>query len=218
MMEVKQLLDTVNLAIAQALANMHTVTVVKVTKVGTNTIECQPVINRLVKGKSIKLPVFVDVPPIFMQGGTSYTAHPIAVDDYGLLIISERCFDRWYDGQDGQPPLEMRMHDYSDGFYLGGVNPLAAALTIPSVIQQTGDTQFDGNHVHNGTLEHNGDTTHTGKMTRTGDLAQTGNADISGQISAGSFKVGALAGVSGSFTTVDGKTVTVTNGVITGIV
>lgn len=35
---------------------------------------------------------------------------------------------------------------------------------------------------------------------------------------AASFKVGGVAGASGSFTTVDGKTVTVTNGIITSIV
>lgn len=195
-----------NQAINLALSNLHTVTIAKVTTVNTTTINCRPVTNRLVNGESIALPEFIDVPPIFMQGGSSYTAYPIAVGDYCLLLFTERCFDRWYAGQDYQPPLELRMHDYSDGLALVGLNPLAAALTIPSVIQQTGDTNQDGDY------------THTGNMTRVGDLNQTGAATVSGNIGGGSFSVGGVAGADGSFTTVDGKTITVGKGLITSIV
>lgn len=195
-----------NQAIDLALSNLHTVTIAKVTKVNVTTINCRPVTNRLVDGVSIALPEFIEVPPIFMQGGSSYTAYPIAAGDYCLLLFTERCFDRWYAGQDYHPPLELRMHDYSDGLALVGLNPLAAALTIPSVIQQTGDTNQEGDY------------THTGNMTRTGDLTQTGAATVSGNVDGGSFSIDGVAGVDGSFTTVDGKTVTVGKGLITGII
>ena len=236
MMETKQLIDTLMLAVDRALSNVHTMTIAKVTGVNDKTINCRPVINRVVNGETIKLPEFVDVPPIFMQGGSSYTAHPIAIDDYCILVFTERCFDRWYNGQDFQPPLEMRMHDYSDGIALVGINPLADAITIPDVVQQTGDTNQDGNYTHQGDRTQTGDLTRTGTHTQTGDmnltglltlvgdLAQTGNALISGSVAMGSaaitggLAVGGQPGVSGSFTTTDGKTVTVTNGVITGIV
>jgi hypothetical protein len=171
-MERKHLLDTLMVAIDNALANMHTATIAKVTAVGATTINCRPVTNRLVNGKSIALPEFIEVPPLFLQGGGSYTAHPIAVGDYCLLIFTERCFDRWYHGQDFQPPLELRMHDYSDGVAIVGLNPLAGAITIPTVIQQTGDTNQDGEYTHQGT------------MTRTGDLVITGNIVCTGSISA----------------------------------
>lgn len=199
-MEDKQLVDTLMLSMAQALADVHTATIAKVTRVNDKTIDCRPVINRVVNGESIELPEFAEVPPIFMKGGSSYTAHPVAIGDYCILIITERCFDRWYDGNDFRSPLELRMHDYSDGLALVGINPLASAITIPSVIQQTGDTN------------QNGDYTHTGNMN------QTGNLTVSGVVDAGSFKAGGTPGASGTFTTVDGKTVTVTDGLITLIV
>lgn len=169
-MEAKQLIDSLMLAINNALANVHTTTIARVTGVDEKTISCRPVINRVVDGVSIELPEFVEVPPIFMQGGGSYTAYPIAVDDYCLIFITERCFDRWYKGQDYQPPAELRMHDYSDGFALIGINPFANAITIPSVIQQTGDINHDGN------------VTRTGDMTIEGNFNLTGNLTVTDEI------------------------------------
>ena len=186
-MEKRQLVDTIMLAIDGALADLHTATVAKVTRVSTETISCQPVTNRIVRGESIPLPEFVEVPPVFLQGGGSYTAHPIAIGDYCLLIFTERCFDRWYHGQDFLIPLELRMHDYSDGFALVGVNPLAGAITIPSVIQQTGDTNYDGDHTHQGTLDRVGDTTIEGDVEIDGNLLVTGNITCLGTIAAANF-------------------------------
>ena len=141
-MEKRQLVDTLFLLMSDALADLHTATIARVTKVGDTTIDCQPVINRKVEGESKPLPVFADVPPIFLNGGSSYLAHPIAVGDYALLLFTERCFDRWYNGEDEQTPLELRMHDYSDGFALVGLRPLAGAVTIPSETTMTGVTRM----------------------------------------------------------------------------
>lgn len=205
MNEKKQLIDTIDIAIFNALANTHTSTIAKVVAVNATTIDVKPVINRAVDGLSLELTTFTKVPPLFMQGGASYTAHPIAVGDYCLLILTERCFDRWYEGEDFRRPAEFRMHDYSDGIAIAGVNPLAGAITIPSVIQQTGDTNQDGNYTHQGDRTHTGDYTVTGEinhtggheqsgnMTRTGTRTQTGNDTVtgsgaySGNLSAGSF-------------------------------
>ena len=242
-METKQLIDTLMLAVDRALANVHTVTIAKVTTVNATTINCSPVISRVVDGEAINLPEFIEVPPIFMQGGSSYTAHPIAVGDYCLLVFTERCFDRWYDGQDFRRPLELRMHDYSDGFALVGINPLAAAIAIPSVIQQTGDTNQDGDYTHQGDTDHTGDLIRTGTLTQEGDATITGLLSVIGNITASlgisavsfsgpgggdmvsssnmdaaGFKVSGAAGVTGTFTTADAKTVTVTKGIITSIV
>jgi hypothetical protein len=142
MAQKDQLIDTIRRAINETMAELHTATIARVTSVGDTTISCQPVISRLVRGQKIDLPEFVDVPPVFMQGGESYLAHPISEGDYCLLLVMERCFDRWYNGQDNQTPLELRMHDYSDGFALVGVNPMAAALTIPQETTMTGVTRM----------------------------------------------------------------------------
>lgn len=186
-MTKKQLVDTLELAIFEALTNVHTATIAKVTAVGLTTISVQPVINRVVDGQSIQLPEFTEVPPLFMQGGGSYTAHPIAVGDYCLLILTERCFDRWYEGQDFRRPAEFRMHDYSDGIAIVGVNPRAGALTIPDVIQQTGDTNQDGDYTHQGNYTQTGNMEITGDFTLNGNMQVNGNITCTGTIAAGNF-------------------------------
>jgi hypothetical protein len=60
--------------------------------------------------------------------------------------------------------------------------------------------------------------TATGDMSRNIMLDRYGNGSVTGSWSASSYYVGSTAGVSGSFTTTDGKTVTVSNGIITQIV
>jgi len=186
MNEKRQLIDILNSAIGEALSNLHTATIAKVTAVQAKTISVQPVINRVVDGKSIKLPQFTKVPPLFMQGGGSYTAHPIAVGDYCLLILTERCFDRWYSGADFQDPAEFRMHDYSDGIAIVGINPKAGALTIPDVIQHTGDTNQDGNYTRQGSLVQIGD------MTITGNLHVDGEITCTGKLTAASATIGGI--------------------------
>ncbi len=178
----RELTDVLNDAIGEALSNLHTATIAKVMSVQEKTISVQPVINRVVDGKSIQLPEFTKVPPLFMQGGGSYTAHPIAIGDYCLLILTERCFDRWYSGSDFQDPAEFRMHDYSDGIAIVGINPKAGALTIPSVIQQTGDTNQDGDYTRQGSLVQIGDMTITGHLHVYGEITCTGDV-VAGGIS-----------------------------------
>jgi len=186
MKEKLRLTDIIADAIGEALSNLHTATIAKVTAVQEKTISVQPVINRVVDGKSIQLPQFTKVPPLFMQGGGSYTAHPIAVGDYCLLILTERCFDRWYSGSDFQDQAEFRMHDYSDGIAIVGINPQAGALTIPSVIQHTGDTNQDGDYTRQGSLVQIGD------MTITGNLHVNGNITCTGKLTAATATIGGI--------------------------
>jgi hypothetical protein len=182
----RELIDVMNDAIEFALSNLHTATIAKVTGVQAKTISVQPVINRVVAGRSIELPEFTMVPPVFMQGGGSYTAHPIAVGDYCLLVLTERCFDRWYGGADFQSPAEFRMHDYSDGLAIVGVNPLSSAITIPTVIQQTGDTNQDGDYTHQG------DRTQVGDLTVTGNLQVNGNITCTGKLTVATASIGGI--------------------------
>ena len=204
MIDHKELLDVMMEAIAHALSNVHTSSIARVTAVGAKTISCRPVVNRVVDGVSIQLPEFVDVPVLFMQGGGSYTAYPVAVGDYALLIFTERCFDRWWGGQDYQSPPELRMHDYSDGIAIVGVNPLAGALTIPTTIKQVGDTVQIGDYTHTGDRTQTGDYTHTGNLTRTGNMTVTGDLDLTGDINvtgnitcSGNISAASFSGLSG---------------------
>ena len=181
MSEKKQLLDIIVGVIDESLANLHTATIARITAVNETTVSCKPVIARVVDGKKIELPEFKAVPPLFMQGGGSYTAHPIAVGDYALMVFTERCFDNWYAGVDGEIPLEYRMHDYSDGFAIVGVNPLGGAITIPTVITHIGDAYKEGNYEHLGNTEQEGDNEQTGNYVLNGNLTVNGNITVLGQ-------------------------------------
>lgn len=195
----EELTDVMNDAMITALANTHTVVVAKVVTVGAKTIDVQPVIQRVVDGQAVTLPVFPSVPPIFLGGGESHDAHPITGGDYCLLLVSERSFDRWYDGADNVPPIEQRMHDYSDCFALVGIRVAAAAITIPTTIERKGDSTVTGNWVH------------AGNYTLTGDLIVIGNTDST------TYSVTGIPGWSGTFATGDSRTVIVIAGLITNV-
>lgn len=177
----ERLKETIDSAIHNALANTHTCAVAKVVAVNATTLDVKPVVSRVVDGKAVELPVFVDVPPIFLQGGTSYTAHPISVGDSCLLFFAERATDYWYSGNDNVAPLEVRMHDYSDGFAIVGINPLAAALTIPNVITHIGNTYAEGNYEQVGDYDHTGERTHLGNHTTTGVVTVNGSLIVNAQ-------------------------------------
>lgn len=168
---IEELHDTIGLGVEFALADVHTIVVAKITSVNDKTISCVPVINRVVKGSSKQLPEFIEVPPVILQGGGSYIAEPISAGDYCLVLISERCYDAWYAGSDFVSPLEMRMHDYSDGFALCGVNPQATAISIPK-----------RNRMMKGDTDHEGDLNLTGNVSITGNLSVSGDINCAGRL------------------------------------
>ena len=141
-----------------------------------------------------------------MQGGDSYIAEPIAAGDYCLVLISERCYDAWYAGSDFVSPLEMRMHDYSDGFALCGVNPQATAINIPKK-----------NRMMKGDSDHEGDLNLTGNITQKDGKTTLEECDVLNVLQYSQVKTGGKSGVSGSFRSDDGKTITVTKGIVTEI-
>lgn len=172
----KQLYDTINDALAFFQSNFHTNLLGKVSAVNEKTIDVEPVINRVVNGKSEKITVFTNVPPLFMYGGGSSETWPISVGDYCVLYVTERAYDYWYNGQDFRAPIEPRMHDYSDCLALICAKNQAGALTIPTVITRIGDM------FHQGNIEHIGNTEQTGNNVQDGDYELTGNMTINGNL------------------------------------
>lgn len=178
---IEELYDTIGQGVEFTLANVHTIVVAKITAVNDKTISCVPVINRMVNGESKQLPEFIEVPPVILQGGGSYIAEPIAIGDYCLVLISERCYDAWYAGSDFVSPIEMRMHDYSDGFALCGVNPLSTAISIPKA-----------NRFMLGNTDHEGDLNLTGNVNIIGDLLVDGNINCTGKLTVASATIGGI--------------------------
>lgn len=153
-------------SILNKLSEVHTATLAKVISVNETTINAKPVFKRKVEDKEVEYPVFQDIPVMFLGGGATSTAYPIEAGDYCLLIVCERSFDNWYEGNDDKTPLEDRMFDYSDSFAFVGAKNKAGGIQIPkdgkihSVgdIVQTGDIIINGvslwgfiqTHYHNG--------------------------------------------------------------------
>lgn len=80
----------------------------------------------------VKLPILQDCPVIFPSGGGFTLTFPIAAGDEGLAIFASRCIDGWWQNGGTQIPLEIRMHDLSDGFYLPGARSKPRALSSAS--------------------------------------------------------------------------------------
>lgn len=148
--------ELIDQIIQRALLEVHTCLVGRVERVRSTTIDVQPVTKKVLNGSIIDMPLFSQVPPIFMQGGSSYEAYPISVGDYCLLFVSESNTEKWYSGQDNQQPNEDRMFDYSDSFALVGVNPAAQAKAIPAKTKAVGDKDIEGIYTHDGDIILNG--------------------------------------------------------------
>ncbi len=157
---------TVRNQIKNNIRAIRTSLIAKVTAVNEKTVDVQPVVQAVFEKKNITLPEFKEVPLITLQGGSSFIHFPVAVGDYCLLIVNERCFDNWYHGDDNAPPLTPRTHDYSDSFAIVGINNLAGGKAIPETTTIIGDVNATGNwHI-------------------TGNVRITGNIDVSGYIHA----------------------------------
>lgn len=89
------------------------------------TIDCTPAIKGTIQQEdgtviSVQLPVLLDVPIVFPSAGGFILTMPIQEDDEVLVVFSSRCIDGWWQSGGIQMPLEMRMHDLSDGFAIPG--------------------------------------------------------------------------------------------------
>jgi len=164
----------------RAIEAIHTTLVGRVVAVGSTTIDVQPVTKKVLNGSIIDMPLFKDVPPISMQGGSSFEIYPISAGDYCLLFVCESNIERWYTGQDDQQPNEDRSFDYSDSFAIVGVNPLAAAKTIPVVTTAVGDKIITGDYTHTGNNTHFGNNIQTGNYTQTGLRTHNGAESVTG--------------------------------------
>lgn len=89
------------------------------------TCEVQPAIQGKVKTEDgrvqlVNLPMLLDCPVVFPHGGGCSLTFPIATGDECLVVFSCRAIDLWWQSGGVQPPVEVRMHDLSDGFVIPG--------------------------------------------------------------------------------------------------
>lgn len=145
------------------------------------------------------MPLLVDCPVHFVQGGGVTFTFPVSKGDECLIIFSSRTIDGWwYNGaQDSngnaqpKPQLDDRMHDLSDGFVLVGVRSQPRVLTNVSsttaqIRSDDGQTIIElnpGNHTVNINSGVNGSVNITSPMTTiNGDTTINGNLHVTGTV------------------------------------
>lgn len=111
------------------------------------TCEVQPAIQARISKPNgttefVNLPLLVDV-PIVLPSVTGFTLSlPIKAGDEVLVVFASRCIDSWWQSGGVGKPMEMRMHDLSDGFAIPGPRSLSKVTPIHEEnFQITNDTQ-----------------------------------------------------------------------------
>lgn len=105
------------------------------------TCSVQPAIQGIVQDQNgndqnINLPLLVDVPIVFPSAGGFIITFPIKIGDEVLVSFSARCIDSWWQNGGIGIPLEIRMHDLSDGFAIPGPK------SLPNVISGISSTNL----------------------------------------------------------------------------
>ncbi|MBR8461469.1 baseplate protein [Campylobacter sp. faydin G-24] len=175
---------------------IHTALPARVIKFNSadNTVGVELMVNEITRdGKSIVLPPIYDIPVQFFRGGEFVITTPINAGDFGLCVFAERCIDSWFLNAKKSTPLDFRLHDYSDGFFITGFSPKSVAVSSvdsDGVCMRTLDKSTyikltKGTIFIKGNVIQEGDYTQSGDLNLKGALAQTGgNAKTSGIITA----------------------------------
>lgn len=148
------------------------------------------------------------VPFIVLGGGNSNLTFPISKGDNCLLLFCDYEIDRWWDTGENLPANFERRHDISDAFAIVGVHSMVDLLQGYS--QYVKLKYSDSSYIEIGESVNinNEQTNVSGKLNVTGDI--TGSAKATAELHDSRQ-------ITGTFTTVDNKTVTVVDGVITNI-
>ena len=90
-----------------------------------NTCTVQPAIQGQVQDENgdsvfVDLPLLIHVPIVFPRAGGFALTFPLGAGDEVLVIFSSRCIDSWWQLGGVQRPIELRLHDISDGFAIPG--------------------------------------------------------------------------------------------------
>ena len=73
----------------------------------------------------VDYPILVDVPIIIIGGGNASLTMPISIGDSCLILFNDRDIDVWFQGSTNSAPATNRLHSFSDGVALIGLNNLA---------------------------------------------------------------------------------------------
>jgi hypothetical protein len=114
-------------------ADLNCLQIGKITKFDKTTqsaeieIQCK---RRISETQIIDYPPLVDCPVFFLQGGGAYLEMPVQINDYCLVLFSDRDIDIWFSSGNKREPNTRRKHNISDGIALVGLNPSSSVLTL----------------------------------------------------------------------------------------
>lgn len=131
-------LDAIDAAISASRADIWTALpgIIKSFNPEAVTATVRPAITGVVlqtdgSHQPVTLPLLLDCPVVFPRGGGCTLTFPVKAEDECLIIFSSRCIDAWWQSGGVQIPMEMRMHDLSDGFVL--VGPMSQPNKISAI-------------------------------------------------------------------------------------
>ena len=192
------LYNAIESQIKRAQSNVYTALPAKVLSFNGHTVSCQVMINRVnANGQEITIPPLVDVPAQFPHAGGFCITVPIKAGDEGLVVFSSRCIDGWYASGSQSKPLDNRINDLSDGFFIVGCN--SVPNKIPDFYNDGASMQTDDGSTHirltngkiyiKGDIEHKGNTDQIGNYNQNGSFNQSdGNTNSTGTITAEDVK------------------------------
>lgn len=158
------------------------------------TVDIQPSIKGVATSSNgdssfVNMPLLLDCPIVFPSAGGFSLTLPIHPGDEVLIIISSRCIDAWWQNGGIQAPIELRMHDLSDGFAIPG--PKSQPNVVSGISPDNAQLRTDdgtcfleitpGGQIN---LMAPSGVNITGDLNVTGDVASTGNVVAMGQVTA----------------------------------
>ena len=139
-----------------------------------------------------------------------YETFPLKQGDEVILLFNDREMESWFINGQSNFQKHMRMHDLTDCIAIAGIRSLPKMIQILTdclhLFYGDSDIQIKNNEINiNSTF-----------LNIVADTTQEGDISATGTISAPTLN--ATSAANGTFKTADSKTVTVVNGIITGIV
>lgn len=197
----------------------------------TMTAKCRVNNKRLVQLKDDGNQVLKDYPDIFARvhfigWGDIGATFPINVGMEGILLFNDRELETWYMTSEAGNLAYDRCHDLSDALFICGVHsqpkiPLVQFIEeCLHIYYKNSDFQIKDTSITANTTDFNlNSTTNTIKSTNTNitsTITQTGDVTINGTTKSTTLQD--LTAATNTFTTSDGKLVTVVNGIVRTIV
>lgn len=188
------------------------------------TVKCRINNKRLRQLKQDGNQILEDYPDIYAKvqyfgWGDIGATFPINVGMEGILLFNDRELETWFATSQGGKLAYDRCHDLSDALFICGLHSQPKIPLVPfieaclHIYYKNSDIQIKDTSITTNTTDFNLNSTNT-NITST--ITQTGDVTITGTTK--STELQDLTAATNTFTTADGKKVTVVNGIIRTIV